>query len=494
MLLRAIFGNLWCLWYVLADDLPCRLRVAHCIVGHVRTFWQESVYQSIADVLVARASPFHCADFFYVLGMSSNLDTFKGGVYDYNETLLWNTAWKVLPPTKYLLEPPPPTGPRHTSYHQPDCLFQCAHMFDKVRLCLELVRQYERETGQRYAWIVRSRPDLQWAAETEMPSLEELSNSSIYTAITRNYIQDSICKDPVQIVPRGFAEDIFDRILDTCLLRRDLEGEIWNCDTWIQRFCDSRHIPITLLRLIAMIHRLPSIKDNFFDYHDQWYQHVRFAQQLLPDSIFILGNEDEGFSKKDMKWSNFTTSIPAALEPQEGCITVADSQFCMPVNAYLIHLRFAINTSAIYKLKAIHFGLWRTYPRNIQNLRTQQSKFRKNASHFWFRIWFPEVHAELLNGVNANEIQDAPFHYNLWTPVLLRRGDCIFWTSCASKEVSNLRFPDRRRHLLSESRVLAFPSGTLPAAPQMRHTAGPFHAVQPRHHSSWDTDTEDAEV
>lgn len=84
-----------------------------------------------------------------------------------------------------------------------------------------------------------------------------------------------------------------------------------------------------------MIHRLPSIKDNFFDYHDQWYQHVRFAQQLLPDSIFILGNEDEGFSKKDMKWSNFTTSIPAALEPQEGCITVADSQFCMPVNAYL---------------------------------------------------------------------------------------------------------------------------------------------------------------
>ena len=55
-------------WLILpvAAEEACRARVAHCIVGHVRTFWQETVYQSIADVLVPRASPPHCADFFYV--------------------------------------------------------------------------------------------------------------------------------------------------------------------------------------------------------------------------------------------------------------------------------------------------------------------------------------------------------------------------------------------------------------------------------------------
>ena len=105
---------------------PCTVRVAHCIVGHVRTFWQEAVYQSIADVLVPQASPRHCADFFYVLSMSSGLDTANGGVYEYNE-----------------------------------------------------------------------------------------------------------------------------RILDKCLLRREMHGEVWNCDGWIERFCESEGIPISLLKFLA---------------------------------------------------------------------------------------------------------------------------------------------------------------------------------------------------------------------------------------------------
>ena len=257
--LQAMFGTVLFRFAIFAhfalatarSDLTCRIRVAHCIVGHVRSFGQEAVYQSIADILVARASPFHCADFFYVLGMSSKLDTHKGGVYEYNETMLWNSAWRVLPPTKYLLEPPAPSGARHLSYYQPDCLFQCAHMFDKARLCLELVKQHEVETGQKYAWVVRSRPDLVWDAASETPNLEELSNSSIYVAITRHSLADSICKDPVQIVPRHFAEVFFGDILEKCLLRRDLEGGIWNCDAWIQRFCDSKGIPITLLKLLG---------------------------------------------------------------------------------------------------------------------------------------------------------------------------------------------------------------------------------------------------
>lgn len=479
----------WLISLPVAAEEPCSVRVAHCIVGHVRTFWQEAVYQSIADVLVPQASPRHCADFFYVLSMSSGLDTAKGGVYEYNETLLWNTAWRRLPPTKYLLDPPKPSGPRHLSYHQPDCLFQCVQMFDKVRLCLDLVKEHETETGQRYDWILRSRPDLRWDVESQLPPLHQLSSQRIYFPITKENVQDSICKDPVQIVPRSLAEVFYERILDKCLLRRDIYGEVWNCDRWIERFCESEGIPISLLKLSATIQRLPNIKDGFFDYHDQWFQHIKFAQQLFPDSIYLLGNEDQVIkTESGRKWSNDTEAIPAGLEPEEGCKTVADSQFCMPCNAYLMHLRFAINKSALRKMEDINFGIWRTYPRNIRDLGGRNSRFLRNASQFWFKVWFPEVKAEHAQKESQESADtnsaEVPFYYNLWTPVLLRRGDCIFWTSCARKYVEDVRLPEPRTPLSRESRVLASASGTLPAAPRMKHPVGPFHAVQPRLHSA----------
>lgn len=245
-------------WLILpvAAEEACRARVAHCIVGHVRTFWQEAVYQSIADVLVPRASPPHCADFFYVLSLSSNSDTSKGGLYEYNETLLWSTAWKILPPTKYLFDPPGP-NPKHSSYHQPDCLFQCVHMFDKVRLCMDLVRKHESESGKTYQWILRSRPDLLWQDETVLPPLHELADTHIYMPITREHMKDTVCKDPVQIVPRNLADVFFDNIMDKCLLRRDMEGGVWNCDQWIRRFCESKGIPFTLLKLLGEIPFIP---------------------------------------------------------------------------------------------------------------------------------------------------------------------------------------------------------------------------------------------
>lgn len=57
---------------------------------------------------------------------------------------------------------------------------------------------------------------------------------------------------------------------------------------------------------------------------------------------------------------------------------------------YRMHLRFAINTSALRTLREVDFGVWRTYPRNIRDLGGRNSRFRKNASHFWFKVWFPE--------------------------------------------------------------------------------------------------------
>lgn len=93
-------------------------------------------------------------------------------------------------------------------------------------------------------------------------------------------------------------------------------------------------LPLPGSRLAATIQRLPSITDEFYNYHDQWYQHVKFARQVLPSSIYILGNEGE-LREIGRAWSNRSRAIPADLEPKEGCTTVADSQFCMPINAQL---------------------------------------------------------------------------------------------------------------------------------------------------------------
>jgi len=72
-------------------------------------------------------------------------------------------------------------------------------------------------------------------------------------------------------------------------------------------------------------------------------------------------------------WSLWPSSISGPAEPQR------------------MHLRFAINKSALRKMEDINFGIWRTYPRNIRDLGGRNSRFLRNASQFWFKVWFPEV-------------------------------------------------------------------------------------------------------
>lgn len=159
-------------------------------------------------------------------------------------------------------------------------------------------------------------------------------------------------------------------------------------------------------------------------------------------------------------WSLWPSSIFGPAEPQR------------------MHLRFAINKSALRKMEDINFGIWRTYPRNIRDLGGRNSRFLRNASQFWFKVWFPEVpckkhkkhdeacpvllcfaalfedwdsrhqatqatqdgfvlvqdgprwskvkaeHAQKESQESADTAISAevPFYYNLWTPVLLRRG------------------------------------------------------------------------
>ncbi|CAE7859844.1 unnamed protein product [Symbiodinium necroappetens] len=433
----------------------CEATVAHCIVGHVRSFTQRDVYSSIHETLASRASSLKCARFFYVLGMSSESDTSKGGRYDFEVATLQATAWQLMPPTDFILDPAIPRIQRNASFHHPSCLFQCVHMFDKVRDCFALVKKFEEDTGHAFSWIVRSRPDLKWHADkTQLPALHQLPLSAVYFAELVK-APGGIFRDPVQIVPRRFAEDIFDRILDRCLLRQNLrDDDVWNCDTWLVQLCEERDIAIRYLRLYAVIERLPSIEDSFHTYHDQWSQHVKNAELLFPNSTFVIGNEDQ---KHASQWSNITAGLPGRAFADVGCNLVADSQYCTPTNAYLIHLRLALYVPAANRQQQIKFVLFRAYGRDIR-FQGRHSRFNANATAFWPLFTLPYNLIELAKGVPS---ENAGISYNLFRPVLMRRGDCIFWTACAEDEAEDLPsealdYPKRR----VASRCLDFPEKT----------------------------------
>ena len=128
-----------------------------------------------------------------------------------------------------------------------------------------------------------------------------------------------------------------------------------------------------------------------------------------------------------------------------GCNLVADSQYCTPTNAYLIHLRLALYVPAANRQQQIKFVLFRAYGRDIR-FQGRQSRFNANATAFWPLFTLPYNLIELAKGVPS---ENAGISYNLFRPVLMRRGDCIFWTACAEDEAEDLPsealdYPKRR--------------------------------------------------
>ena len=303
---------------------------------------------------------------------------------------------------------------------------------------------------------------------------------------------------------------MFDRLLDKCLLRHSLQKDrVWNCDTWLVQFCEARGITMRYLRLYAIIERLSNIEDDFHTYHDQWSQHVKNAEQLLPNSIFVMGNEDE---KHASQWSNITAGLPGSAFANTGCNLVADSQYCVhknlgrvlgsfisfcrcPVrnqtsgtwfsigfkarcrNAYLIHLRLAIYLPAANRQRQIKFGLFRTYSRNIK-FRGRRSRFHANASAFWPLLTLPYNLLEISRGQHS---ENAGISYNLFRPVLMRRGDCIFWTSCAEDESDEDGLPEPGGQVASRCLIRR------DVSPTYTRSSEPIKSFQPiisRYHSA----------
>ena len=230
------------------------------------------------------------------------------------------------------------------------------------------------------------------------------------------------------------------------------------------------------LRLHAVIQRLSNIEDDFHTYHDQWAQHVTNAEMILPNSIFVIGTEDE---KHAARWSNTTAGLPGRAFADEGCNLVADSQFCVHTNAYLIHLRLAVYIPAANRQRQIKFGLFRTYARNIR-FRGRHSRFHTNSTEFWPLLTLPYNLIELAQGVNA---EHAGISYNLFRPVLMRRGDCIFWTSCAETDAPEPETWSAGEEVPGVSRCL-FRRGVRPTYVRSSKSIVSFEPMISRYHSA----------
>ncbi|CAE8584793.1 unnamed protein product [Polarella glacialis] len=428
-----------------SDFTGCRARVAHCIVGHARSFPMQAVHQSITRRLIQGTAPLRCLRTFYVLSMSSTHDSSKGGTYSYTEELLWQTAWRELPPSDFLLDPPMPPQEKHKSFNEPTCNFQCVHMFDKVRRCFGLVKRYEKAMGQRFDWVVRSRPDVFWNAASGVRRLHHLRAPGIYVSSGTGIMT---VKDVFQAVPRRFATQIFEQIFDRCLVGTDIGRKTWICCTWLELHCQRKGIRIYRLPLRFDLVRLPTSSREHYDIDNHWRWQVKLKRFMAPSSVFVLGQADEE------KWKDMP-GLPGRVTQAKRVTTVADSSACTAHSGYLVNLRFKIDQEYLFQTdSSFRFGVWR-HRRQIPltGLAGKNSMFHVNASQFLHRRIIPRDHT-----YEYQEVQDI----NLHTPVYMIPGDCVFWSvSTNSPALPSSPLPEKREERRT---VLAFDSEEAPTS------------------------------
>ncbi|CAE8693659.1 unnamed protein product [Polarella glacialis] len=428
-----------------SDFTGCRARVAHCIVGHARSFPMQAVHQSITRRLIQGTAPLRCVRTFYVLSMSSTHDSSKGGTYSYTEELLWQTAWRELPPSDFLLDPPMPPQEKHKSFNEPTCNFQCVHMFDKVRRCFGLVKRYEKAMGQRFDWVVRSRPDVFWNAAGGVRRLHHLRAPGIYVSSGTGIMT---VKDVFQAVPRRFATQIFEQIFGRCLVGTDIGRKTWICCTWLELHCQRKGIRIYRLPLRFDLVRLPTSSREHYDIDNHWRWQVKLKRFMAPSSVFVLGQADEE------KWKDMP-GLPGRVTQAKRVTTVADSSACTAHFGYLVNLRFKIDQEYLFQTdSSFRFGIWR-HRRQIPltGLAGENSMFHANATQFLHRRIIPRDHT-----YEYQEVQDI----NLHTPVYMIPGDCVFWSvSTNSPSLPSSPPPEKREERRT---VLAFDSEEVPTS------------------------------
>lgn len=142
-----------------APESAAPVRVAFCIRGGVRSFPEPEVYQTIRDNLVAALGASE-SRIFYVLNLTDTSCTWcneqKVVSVDFSALA---APFAALPPAALVLEPPrrsPASAADFGRCRSAALLPQ----FDGLWTCYRLVEEYERLSGVRFDWLVRTRPDL----------------------------------------------------------------------------------------------------------------------------------------------------------------------------------------------------------------------------------------------------------------------------------------------------------------------------------------------
>lgn len=155
------------------------LRIAVCLAGHLRTFTNNTVRQSIKFHLVQplQKTGAHVDVFFHV-GLH---DVPKAGTSKSEKNLTFLSARTFL--EEFF--------PIHVSWYgkiitdckQTKCRSKngsiCPHALVRLEQCLVDIKKVERRTGKRYDWIYRSRPDVAFGYDISVP--ESLHPKVVYT-------------------------------------------------------------------------------------------------------------------------------------------------------------------------------------------------------------------------------------------------------------------------------------------------------------------------
>ncbi|CAE8647647.1 unnamed protein product, partial [Polarella glacialis] len=400
---------------VLAD---CAATVAHCIVGTARTLPKPEVYLSIAKNLVRPLAPRQCTRLFFVLDLSSKADSQKGGSFKYSEEVLWQGAWRHLPPAGYWLDPPLPGPGAHSSFFEPWCLYQCVPMFDKNRLCLGLVTDFEAATGHRFDWVVRSRPDLKWLPQVIPGSLQQYSPAAAYAQFAWDAPMDTVL-----VLPRRFAAQMLQEILfgrcHTLQEAQEHQCKHWSCDCWIGIFAAEAGIPILPLKLRYDIVRLPTVADpKLPTLANDWWNAQLLHNRRLRTAILGPSGSDPMFS---VGRSVELRASLAPLLPQAPpvCISYVEAGFCFAHAAQLLSVDFYLAAPIQNSWPEVRFNVWR--PDKV-------SLGRLNATTLRLRASLPLRGGE--TSPQTLSVEPGPRSIVVRPPIALRAGDCLGWSVC----------------------------------------------------------------
>jgi hypothetical protein len=195
---------------ITAREPDTTVRVAHCIVGEVRSLLDPDVHMPMKANFIDKFSPTaHKIDVFLHLSLINQTCGANGEPRDLTVSEL-EPALKVLKPTKVVYHNDS-KGDAAALDAQPGCLRYCQVQWRKWELCLDIIKQHEKQARFKYTWVVKSRPDSWW--KDGLKNADTLANQARFDPAKKTVygrVLNPECGygglDHVFLLPRALAE------------------------------------------------------------------------------------------------------------------------------------------------------------------------------------------------------------------------------------------------------------------------------------------------